>query len=54
MFTFEDATNLHAKFTELYEAGRICAALGFALSAWFVDPGGNTIGMLQFKDKALG
>ncbi|HET6728027.1 MAG TPA: type 1 glutamine amidotransferase domain-containing protein [Jiangellaceae bacterium] len=27
MFTFEDATNLHAKFTEFYEAGRICAAL---------------------------
>jgi catechol-2,3-dioxygenase len=30
------------------------ADLGFALSAWFVDPGGNTIGMLQFKDRALG
>jgi catechol-2,3-dioxygenase len=30
------------------------ADVGFALSAWFVDPGGNTIGMLQFKDKALG
>jgi catechol-2,3-dioxygenase len=29
------------------------ADVGFALSAWFVDPGGNTIGMLQFKDKAL-
>ena len=27
MFTFEAATNLHAKFTELYEARRICAAL---------------------------
>jgi putative intracellular protease/amidase len=27
MFTFEAATKLHAKFTELYEAGRICAAL---------------------------
>jgi catechol-2,3-dioxygenase len=24
--------------------------IGFALSAWFVDPGGNTIGVLQFKD----
>jgi hypothetical protein len=24
---------------------------GFALSAWFVDPGGNTIGLLQFKDQ---
>jgi catechol-2,3-dioxygenase len=23
------------------------------LSAWFVDPGGNTIGLLQFKDEAL-
>jgi catechol-2,3-dioxygenase len=30
------------------------ADVGFALSAWFVDPGGNTIGMLQFKDKASG
>ena len=30
------------------------ADVGFALSAWFVDPGGNTIGLLQFKDKALG
>jgi putative intracellular protease/amidase len=27
MFTFEAATNLHAKFTELYEAGKVCAAL---------------------------
>jgi catechol-2,3-dioxygenase len=30
------------------------ADVGFALSAWFVDPGGNTIGLLQFKDEALG
>ncbi len=30
------------------------ADVGFALSAWFVDPGGNTIGLLQFKDQALG
>jgi catechol-2,3-dioxygenase len=30
------------------------ADVGFALSAWFVDPGGNTIGLLEFKDKALG
>ena len=29
------------------------ADVGFALSAWFVDPGGNTIGLLQFKDEAL-
>jgi catechol-2,3-dioxygenase len=27
------------------------ADVGFALSAWFVDPGGNTIALLQFKDK---
>jgi catechol-2,3-dioxygenase len=25
------------------------ADLGFAYSAWFVDPSGNTIGLLQFK-----
>ena len=30
------------------------ADVGFALSAWFVDPGGNTIGLLQFKDQELG
>ena len=30
------------------------ADVGFALSAWFVDPGGNTIGLLQFKDKEIG
>jgi catechol-2,3-dioxygenase len=27
------------------------ADVGFALSAWIVDPGGNTIGLLQFKDE---
>ena len=30
------------------------ADVGFALSAWFVDPGGNSIGLLQFKDTGLG
>jgi catechol-2,3-dioxygenase len=30
------------------------ADIGFALSAWFVDPGRNTIGLLQFKDKSPG
>jgi catechol-2,3-dioxygenase len=30
------------------------ADIGFALSAWFVDPGGNTIGLLQFKDEGPG
>jgi catechol-2,3-dioxygenase len=30
------------------------ADIGFALSAWIVDPGGNTIGLLQFKDKGSG
>jgi catechol-2,3-dioxygenase len=29
------------------------ADVGFGLSAWFVDPGGNTIGLLQFADEAL-
>jgi putative intracellular protease/amidase len=27
MFTFEAATTLHAKFTEFFEAGKLCAAL---------------------------
>ena len=27
------------------------ADVGFALAAWFVDPSGNTIGLLQFKDQ---
>lgn len=30
------------------------ADVGFALSAWFVDPSGNSIGLLQFKDEGLG
>ncbi|MGH9228949.1 MAG: VOC family protein [Acidimicrobiales bacterium] len=30
------------------------ADVGFALAAWFVDPSGNNIGLLQFKDEALG
>jgi len=29
------------------------ADIGFALSAWFVDPGGNTIGLVQFKNEDL-
>ena len=29
------------------------ADVGFALSAWLIDPGGNTIGLLQFKDETL-
>lgn len=28
------------------------ADVGFALSAWFVDPWGNTLGLLEFKDEA--
>jgi catechol-2,3-dioxygenase len=30
------------------------ADVGFALAAWFVDPSGNTIGLLQFKDEGEG
>jgi catechol 2,3-dioxygenase-like lactoylglutathione lyase family enzyme len=30
------------------------ADLGFALSAWFVDQSGNTIGLLEFTDKGHG
>jgi hypothetical protein len=26
------------------------ADVGFALAAWFVDPAGNSIGLLQFKE----
>jgi catechol-2,3-dioxygenase len=29
------------------------ADVGFARSAWFTDPSGNTIGLLEFKDEAL-
>jgi catechol-2,3-dioxygenase len=29
------------------------ADVGFALSAWFVDPSGNNIGLLQLKDEGL-
>ena len=27
------------------------ADVGFALAAWFVDPDGNSVGLLQFKDR---
>jgi catechol 2,3-dioxygenase-like lactoylglutathione lyase family enzyme len=30
------------------------ADVGFAFAAWFVDPAGNTLGLLQFKDRELG
>lgn len=30
------------------------ADVGFGLAAGFVDPGGNSIGLLQFKDEGLG
>jgi predicted enzyme related to lactoylglutathione lyase len=30
------------------------ADVGFALTAWFVDPSGNTIGLMQFKDPSSG
>jgi predicted enzyme related to lactoylglutathione lyase len=29
------------------------ADVGFGLTAWFVDPGGNTISLLEFKDEGL-
>jgi catechol 2,3-dioxygenase-like lactoylglutathione lyase family enzyme len=30
------------------------ADVGFTLTAWFVDPSGNTISLLQFKDEGKG
>jgi catechol-2,3-dioxygenase len=30
------------------------ADVGFALTAWFTDPSGNTIGLMQFKDMRNG
>jgi len=30
------------------------ADVGFALAAWFVDPDGNSIGLLQLKDAEVG
>ena len=30
------------------------ADVGFALASWFVDPHGNSIGLLQFKDAEAG
>jgi predicted enzyme related to lactoylglutathione lyase len=29
------------------------ADVGFGLTAWFIDPGGNTISLLEFKDEGL-
>jgi catechol-2,3-dioxygenase len=40
-------------YPELKTADGI-ADVGFALAAWFVDPSGNNIGLLQFKDQELG
>jgi catechol-2,3-dioxygenase len=28
------------------------ADVGFALAAWFIDPSGNILGLLEFKDQA--
>jgi catechol-2,3-dioxygenase len=30
------------------------ADVGFALAAWFTDPAGNSLGLLQFKDAGRG
>jgi catechol-2,3-dioxygenase len=30
------------------------ADVGFALAAWFIDPNGNSIGLLQFKEAEAG
>jgi catechol-2,3-dioxygenase len=30
------------------------ADVGFALTAWFMDPSGNTLGLMQFKDPRSG
>lgn len=45
MFTFEAATNLHAKFAEFYAAGRICAALchGVAVLRYVRLPDGEPL-----------
>jgi catechol 2,3-dioxygenase-like lactoylglutathione lyase family enzyme len=40
-------------FTVVAETVEGIADVGFAW-AWFVDPGGNTIGLLQFKNKGAG
>jgi catechol-2,3-dioxygenase len=29
------------------------ADVGFALAAWFADPAGNTLGLMQFRDETL-
>ena len=52
-----EVANLRSRGVELEEydepglktAGGI-ADVGFALAAWFVDPDGNSIGLLQLKD----
>jgi catechol-2,3-dioxygenase len=56
-----EVANLRARGVEIaeYDGPELrtvdgVADIGFALSAWFVDPGRNTIGLLQFKDESLG
>lgn len=53
-----EVADLRARGVEIAEydepglrTGRRRRDIGFALSAWFVDPGGNAIGLLQFKDQ---
>lgn len=45
MFTFQDATDLHSKFVEFYEAGRVTAALchGTAILAYAVLSNGELL-----------
>jgi putative intracellular protease/amidase len=45
MFTFEAATNLHAKFTEFFESGKLCTALchGVAVLRYTRLPNGEPL-----------
>jgi putative intracellular protease/amidase len=45
MFTFETATDLHAKFVEFYQAGKLAAALchGTAVLRWATLPDGTPL-----------
>jgi catechol-2,3-dioxygenase len=57
----EEVTELRSRGVEIaeYDSPGLktvdgVADVGFALSAWFVDPSGNSIGLLQLKDERLG
>ena len=47
---YAEVADLRSRGVEVADS----ADVGFALATWFVDPHGNSIGLLQFKDPEAG